>query len=645
MIKKVLSAVAVLCFVNWVAIGQNIGIGTATPNASAVLDITHTSKGLLIPRMTIAGLNAIGNPARGLMVYDSAGNQLMVNMGTPAAPNWQTVVANSGWGLSGNSGINPVSQFIGTTDNHPLRFRINNTVAGELNPSSGDVYLGVRAGSSVTTGYSNTAFGTDALKMNTTRHNLVAIGDSALYNNGSAAPLSNFDGVFNVAMGSKALYSNTVGGFNIAVGYQSLYSNTTSSTNIAIGNQSLYSNKTGYYNSAVGHTALYSNTTGAQNTANGYQALYSNTTGMNNIANGVDALYHNTTGIENTAAGFAALFSDSSGSYNTATGGLSLHENTNGAQNTANGYMALYFNTIGNGNTANGYQSLYENTIGAANSASGWQALYTNKDGSSNTALGYLSLPNNSSGSANTAVGVEAMNSNYNGYYNTAIGVNALWFTTNAYYNTAVGYNAGSNYDLGYNNTILGANCDAAFAGAYNDIAIGQGVTCTDNSQARIGNSSTYSIGGYANWTNISDGRYKKNLKEDVKGLEFIMKLRPVTYNLDITGLSQKLNENRGKVMNVAMKTAMAEKELVTQTGFVAQEVEQAAAETGYKFSGVDKPKTEAGLYGLRYAEFVVPLVKAVQEQQQIIQDLKRQNADLVQRMEKLESLMNAKSN
>ena len=39
----------------------------------------------------------------------------------------------------------------------------------------------------------------------------------------------------------------------------------------------------------------------------------------------------------------------------------------------------------------------------------------------------------------------------------------------------------------------------------------------------------------------------------------------------------------------------------------------------GYDFSGVDKPKNDKDFYGLRYAEFTVPLVKAVQEQQQII--------------------------
>jgi hypothetical protein len=53
--------------------------------------------------------------------------------------------------------------------------------------------------------------------------------------------------------------------------------------------------------------------------------------------------------------------------------------------------------------------------------------------------------------------------------------------------------------------------------------------------------------------------------------------------------------------------------ELKKMTGFIAQEVEQAANEIEYDFSGVDAPKND-DLYGLRYVEFVVPLVKAVQE-------------------------------
>jgi hypothetical protein len=70
-------------------------------------------------------------------------------------------------------------------------------------------------------------------------------------------------------------------------------------------------------------------------------------------------------------------------------------------------------------------------------------------------------------------------------------------------------------------------------------------------------------------------------------------------------------------------RQSRAEKEKILYTGFIAQEVEKTARELGYDFSGVDKPQNEHSLYGLRYAEFVVPLVKAVQEQQKIIEEQK----------------------
>jgi hypothetical protein len=50
---------------------QSVGIGTNAPNASAQLDVTSTSKGLLIPRMTTVQRTAIASPAIGLMVYDT----------------------------------------------------------------------------------------------------------------------------------------------------------------------------------------------------------------------------------------------------------------------------------------------------------------------------------------------------------------------------------------------------------------------------------------------------------------------------------------------------------------------------------------------------------------------------------------------
>jgi hypothetical protein len=50
---------------------QNVGIGTNTPHTSAALDIQDSSRGMLIPRMTMVQRNAIQNPAEGLMVYQT----------------------------------------------------------------------------------------------------------------------------------------------------------------------------------------------------------------------------------------------------------------------------------------------------------------------------------------------------------------------------------------------------------------------------------------------------------------------------------------------------------------------------------------------------------------------------------------------
>jgi hypothetical protein len=49
----------------------NVGIGTSTPNASSILDITSTTKGVLFPRMTTTEISAIASPADGLTVYNT----------------------------------------------------------------------------------------------------------------------------------------------------------------------------------------------------------------------------------------------------------------------------------------------------------------------------------------------------------------------------------------------------------------------------------------------------------------------------------------------------------------------------------------------------------------------------------------------
>jgi hypothetical protein len=176
----------------------------------------------------------------------------------------------------------------------------------------------------------------------------------------------------------------------------------------------------------------------------------------------------------------------------------------------------------------------------------------------------------------------------------------------------------------------------AAFS---NSTALGFSTDITASNQVRIGNTTVTSIGGQVGWTTISDGRFKKNIKETVPGLSFILHLRPVMYLLDLDAMAGYLHTPD----SLRSKDAEIEKSKMLQTGFIAQEVEKTADALGYDFSGVDKPKNSADYYGLRYAEFVVPLVKGMQEQQKMIDELqkqvnllKEQNKQMVEEMDRL---------
>ena len=61
----------------------------------------------------------------------------------------------------------------------------------------------------------------------------------------------------------------------------------------------------------------------------------------------------------------------------------------------------------------------------------------------------------------------------------------------------------------------------------------------------------------------------------------------------------------------------------------------------GYDFSGIDKPVEKNGNYALRYSEFVVPLVKALQEQQLTIDAKNKLITDLEMKIKALEDKSN----
>lgn len=325
------------------------------------------------------------------------------------------------------------------------------------------------------------------------------------------------------------------------------------------GNLSHSSDSEGYYNTFAGSGAGLSCTTGDSNNAVGYQALTANTTGVANTAVGHQALCSNTTASENTGIGFCALYS-----------------NTTGAMNTAMGNSALTNNTTGNYNTGIGKDALTANTTGDANTAVGIHALGAGTTGESNVGMGFFSLSNTTTGSYNAAYGYASGNINVTGNKNTFIGYEA---------------DASSSSDL------------------TNATALGYQAKVDASNKVVIGNSSVTAIGGYADWSNYSDRREKKEITDCTIGLEFVEKLRPVNFKY----------KNQDKLRN----------------GFIAQEVEEACEETGAEFGGLTKPVNENGRYMLSYGDFVVPLVNAAKE-------LKAKNEDLETEVKELKAELEA---
>jgi len=340
-------------------------------------------------------------------------------------------------------------------------------------------------------------------------------------------------------------------------------------------------------NTAIGFQSFITNSTGNNNSAVGFRTLYANTTGNYNSAFGCYALYLNTTGIDNVAVGFATLSSNITGSKNTATG-----------------EYALYGNTSANNNTASGYSALFSNTSGHENTAIGTYALTNNVDGAKNTAVGYLALNNNSAGNDNTALG------NYSGY-----GASGQNFTTC---------------------TFVGAFSYPTVSRS-NVTMLGSGITngeCSSDNQVLLGNTAVTQIRAQVSGiTTYSDKRFKENIEDNVVGLDFIMRLKPVSY----TENPEKLHKIWGTPDSLLSNIDHSQIKHTKFVGFLAQDVEEAMTLSGWTdFSGIDIPQSNNEVYALRYTDFIMPLVKSVQEQQIMID---KQNNIYTEQQLKIENL------
>ncbi len=378
----------------------------------------------------------------------------------------------------------------------------------------------------------------------------------------------------------------------------------------------------------TGKGAGNSNTTGDYNTFTGSMSGYKNTTGSRNTFTGRTAGYNNTTGERNTFIGMSCGYGNTTASYNTFTGNYCGYFNTTGSNNLFSGYKCGHYNSDGTENAFLGSYSGYSNTTGDYNSFMGFKSGYSNTNGERNTFIGYESGMDNNEGEWNTFIGARSGYSNFDGTNNTFAGASSGYYNSSGEYNSFFGISSGSGNTTGSKNTFVGAGCGEENAYGSKNVAIGKSAGPADmdlentisigyqtlvfaSNQVRIGNNNITKIGGQVSWSTLSDGRFKKDVEEKVAGLEFINKLHPVSYTVDI----EKLNEFMGIKETDSIHTkSTAQVAPRKQIGFVAQEVEQLIKENGYEFTGVDVPENEKDHYAIRYAEFVVPLVKAVQE-------------------------------
>ena len=330
-------------------------------------------------------------------------------------------------------------------------------------------------------------------------------------------------------------------------------------------------------NTAYGINALDAITTGDSNVAIGHQAATALTTAYNSVFVGKDAGLAVLGGAQNTFIGFEAGGSTTTGSRNTAVGNLALDDGfTTEGDNTAVGHQAMGGSAVGNG-------------------------------AEFNTVVGSLALDALTTGDSNSIIGYTAGTAMTTGKNNTCIGSTAGGAIVSGQDNTIVGYLAGDALTTGSSNVIIGSGCDQAAVDADSCIVIGKDITAASNdfTFGRASNTVSNDFDTDNAWTQSSDVRKKKNIKDAVLGLDFVNDLRPVTYqwkpSYDFPKDFVEYNEENQMRLDKTMH------------GLVAQEVKAALDKTGVeRFGGWKEDKD--GCQRISKEMFVFPLIKAVQE-------------------------------
>jgi hypothetical protein len=360
---------------------------------------------------------------------------------------------------------------------------------------------------------------------------------------------------------------------------------------------------------------------------------------------GTSSFRYNQIGNENSGLGTNSGFF-STGNVNTFVGSHS-------------GFGVSAVLTTGSANTGVGNRSLTQITSGGQNTGVGDYALHNISDGNQNTALGAGALDYHTSGDRNTGVGMwsgrngatpftgsdnfyggyNSGNFNYTGSNNTLVGSNTNVFTSNLTYASAFGSGASVNCsncltlggNAAANRTRVGINNNnPAFRLHINEVSgvYGEGIALSNintGSTWEILNANTNNFwfnyaGAWVGWINSATGAYNaisdKRLKTNIRPMETIldrvMQLKVSRY--------EYIKNNPSKIQSI---------------GFIAQEVEPLFPEVVSKQETDDSNAEIKDQYGMDYAGMSVIAIKAIQEQQKIIEQLTKRIEELEKKSDK----------
>jgi len=551
----------------------------------------------------------------------------------------------------------------------------------DLTSGSDNVVLGAAAGHEITTGNENIIIGSNAGGTMTTQDEMVLIGHNvgdAINNDtadgtvaiGHSALTALTSGARNMAIGYESGKLISTQDDNTFVGYQSGRS-ATGTGNVALGKYTMYEGVGADNNTAIGANAL-KNVTGDENTAVGSNSLDALVAGTRNTTlgyNSASALGAAETG--NISIGWNSMSTMDEGSggtinYNIALGvqalsGADLGSGTEDiSHNIAIGTdsLRLVSGDAQTGTIAIGRQALTALTTGARNTAVGYTAGAEEVAGNDNTVIGYEALHDGGglANSSNTIIGSQAgdgtwVNNACN--YNTAVGQGTMRGAMDgAAHNVAVGFVSGTAITSGQRNTFIGGGSgsacttgdknvavgnDANVAAAVDEqiaigysttvtaqygIAIGHDITAGTN-DAVIGKSGaiiTVDFDADGTWAQSSDIRKKKNIKDDLLGLEFINDLKTKTFQWRPAEEHPEEWEHF-KIDKDGNKIYADINTDVVMHGMIAQEVKESMDKVECDTFGGWKENSN-GQQEISKASFVIPLIKAVQELSAKVEEL-----------------------